>query len=184
MRNTSKMASALAAVALSFSMGSAQAALWDFTLTGEVIFADDTNDFNLSGGSPVTVSGTFDDGVLAGGTGTILFTGLNTFTVTAGDIEFTPDEVFAGTPELWLNAMTIDYLSGGFNFYATDLVTGAIFDSLFNEFDGEDIHMGLISGEWLSFSTTPVVIPVPAAVWLLGSGLLGLVGVARRKTTA
>ncbi|MFA7387228.1 MAG: VPLPA-CTERM sorting domain-containing protein, partial [Thiohalobacteraceae bacterium] len=25
-------------------------------------------------------------------------------------------------------------------------------------------------------------IPVPAAVWLLGSGLIGLVGVARRKT--
>jgi hypothetical protein len=31
-------------------------------------------------------------------------------------------------------------------------------------------------------STAPV--PVPAAVWLLGSGLLGLAGVARRKTTA
>jgi hypothetical protein len=27
----------------------------------------------------------------------------------------------------------------------------------------------------------PVVIPVPAALWLFGSGLLGLVGVARRK---
>lgn len=28
---------------------------------------------------------------------------------------------------------------------------------------------------------TPSAVPVPAAVWLLGSGLLGLVGVARRK---
>lgn len=28
---------------------------------------------------------------------------------------------------------------------------------------------------------TPAPIPVPAAAWLLGSGLLGLVGVARRK---
>ncbi len=27
----------------------------------------------------------------------------------------------------------------------------------------------------------PVVVPVPAAVWLFGSGLLGLAGVARRK---
>jgi len=25
------------------------------------------------------------------------------------------------------------------------------------------------------------VIPVPAAVWLFGSGLLGLIGIARRK---
>ena len=29
---------------------------------------------------------------------------------------------------------------------------------------------------------TPAAVPVPAAVWLLGSGLLGLVGVARRKS--
>ena len=30
-------------------------------------------------------------------------------------------------------------------------------------------------------TTPPFVVPVPAAVWLFGSGLLGLVGVARRK---
>lgn len=33
----------------------------------------------------------------------------------------------------------------------------------------------------LSHMTTYTVVPVPAAVWLFGSGLLGLVGVARRK---
>lgn len=32
-----------------------------------------------------------------------------------------------------------------------------------------------------SVDIAPAVIPVPAAVWLFGSGLLGLVGVARRK---
>jgi hypothetical protein len=31
---------------------------------------------------------------------------------------------------------------------------------------------------------TPTAIPVPAAVWLFGSGLLGLVGIARRKKQA
>ncbi len=38
-------------------------------------------------------------------------------------------------------------------------------------------------GQSPSFSGTivPVPVPVPAAVWLFGSGLLGLVGVARRK---
>lgn len=47
------------------------------------------------------------------------------------------------------------------------------------------IHMNfsLSAGDTVTFDTlfdvTPV--PVPAAVWLFGSGLLGLVGVARRK---
>jgi len=44
-------------------------------------------------------------------------------------------------------------------------------------------------GDWLlttdgtlTYGTAPVsAVPVPAAVWLFGSGLLGLVGVARRK---
>lgn len=34
------------------------------------------------------------------------------------------------------------------------------------------------------FTPTAVPIPVPAAVWLFGSGMLGLVGVARRKKAA
>ena len=32
-----------------------------------------------------------------------------------------------------------------------------------------------------SLILTPTVVPVPAAVWLFGSGLLGLMGVARRR---
>jgi hypothetical protein len=44
-----------------------------------------------------------------------------------------------------------------------------------------------INWEWDN-SDRPLVgvsaIPVPAAAWLFGSGLLGLIGVARRKKTA
>jgi len=42
------------------------------------------------------------------------------------------------------------------------------------------------SGEWgaddFTFATSPV--PIPSAVWLFGSGLIGLVGLARRKANA
>jgi hypothetical protein len=34
-----------------------------------------------------------------------------------------------------------------------------------------------------SLQFQPTVVPVPAAVWLFGSGLLGLIGMARRKKT-
>jgi len=44
-----------------------------------------------------------------------------------------------------------------------------------------DIQSMTISG--VTTGTHPPAIPVPAAVWLFGSGLLGLVGVARRKKT-
>lgn len=35
-----------------------------------------------------------------------------------------------------------------------------------------------------TFVTSPSAVPVPAAAWLLGSGLVGLMGVARRKQVA
>jgi hypothetical protein len=36
--------------------------------------------------------------------------------------------------------------------------------------------------DWkLTITTSGAVVPLPAAVWLFGSGILGLVGVARRR---
>jgi len=32
-----------------------------------------------------------------------------------------------------------------------------------------------------NFSITASTVPIPAAVWLFGSGLLGMIGVARKK---
>lgn len=44
-------------------------------------------------------------------------------------------------------------------------------------FDGQDVT-GSISGNTLAVDLAPI--PIPAAVWLFGSGLIGLVVVARR----
>jgi hypothetical protein len=185
-----KMVSTLAGVALVFGMGSAQAALWDFTLTGAVIYADALNDYNLGEGSLVTVSGVFDDSVLMGGTGTISFASGNaygnTFTLTAGDITFTPDEEIlpngADYPLLTLNAMAIDFGNGGLNFYATDTGSGATFNSYFGVFDGDDLtNLALISGEWTGYTVTAVPEASTYTMMLAGLGLVGFMG-ARRKS--
>lgn len=52
-------------------------------------------------------------------------------------------------------------------------------------FDDEGQDTGYIAnGFSLDFGATPILatVPLPAAAWLFGSGLLGLIGVARRKT--
>ncbi len=61
-----------------------------------------------------------------------------------------------------------------------------------SDWNGDGIPgAGMIDGPFPGFSANfnfvapnAAVIPVPAAVWLLGSGLIGLVGVARRKKAA
>ena len=50
-------------------------------------------------------------------------------------------------------------------------------DSIFLTANGNNYNFGVNIT-----SASSSVVPVPAAAWLLGSGLLGLIGVARRKT--
>ena len=53
-----------------------------------------------------------------------------------------------------------------------------------NGFDATIVGWSFSSQSITSYSMTVsnAVVPVPAAVWLLGSGLLGLAGIARRRT--
>jgi hypothetical protein len=64
--------------------------------------------------------------------------------------------------------------------------------------EGQGIHFDLFActtgsmpdtcqvseGDFAPFSHDATYVPVPAAVWLFGSGLMGLVGIARRKKVA
>lgn len=56
--------------------------------------------------------------------------------------------------------------------------------------DGDGVlGLGMTDGAFVGFNanfnfTAPAEVPVPAAVWLFGSGLVGLAGIARRRKTA
>ena len=51
-------------------------------------------------------------------------------------------------------------------------------------FSSFNANFDILSVHYDGFVPTPAAVPVPAAVWLFGSGLLGLVGIARRKKKA
>ena len=57
--------------------------------------------------------------------------------------------------------------------------TGDVIGNIVLELLGGETN--LISGFVDSYGAAEAVVPVPAAIWLFGSGLLGLVGVSRRK---
>lgn len=76
---------------------------------------------------------------------------------------------------------------GFFQDFVTDVDYGHfVGDGFFNVFEYDefgDSTLALVGSYILPLGTTPpvAVIPVPAAVWLFGSGLLGLIGIARRR---
>lgn len=61
------------------------------------------------------------------------------------------------------------------NFFKDDYPTGQ------NESFAGSVDFIRLHNDSSTFGTIPTSVPVPAAAWLLGSGLLGLIGVARRK---
>ena len=75
----------------------------------------------------------------------------------------------------------IDLVSGsfqGFGTLSTAQITDLLAGNMYVNIHTEIFPSGELSGRILE---AQAVVPVPAAVWLFGSGLLGLVGMARRK---
>ncbi len=167
--------------------GSANAALINLTVNGTVDAA--TNWGGLSAGDAITADLTLDTASYTGiGYETFNFTGDNALAITAGSFSFDQSMDSA------LNA-SITFNNGvmyDFNFGALFGVNGAPedFDSVgLNILASRSVTTGkggnavttnyVLAAHWDAATLTAV--PVPAAVWLFGSGLLGLAGVARRK---
>lgn len=83
-----------------------------------------------------------------------------------------------GTGTITGNACT-----GAAGNYACTLVSGGQVGPAWGTFNGNPYYE-VWKLELVRIGDAATVIPVPAAAWLLGSGLLGLVGVARRRKQA
>jgi hypothetical protein len=189
-----------AGLTLMFCAGAASAApvTYNYVITGEVLVGDeiDANLFGLTGnsgepgGETITAVGTFTADLSAAGDVSVLF-GLNsgnTMTIFAGsqtlfasdstgyNDDILPELVFNST----LPIQTPKLTAGSTFLYVVDYLkeSDPTFNSQFLSFD--DLSASSLFGDWISVELTPV--PVPAALWLLGSGLLGLIGIARRRS--
>lgn len=161
-----------AVLLLAVGMGSAQAAPQDYTwytITGDVLFANDPNLWGLTTGQQVEAKiGIFGDAT-ADGTYSVDFLYVDLDGI-SGDVGLSQDD--------FVNSGVFLTLTGGavsdFAFF-NDPYT---FESSFTQFsDGIE---GTAIGEWSSIQQTAV--PIPAAVWLFGSAL-AMLGWARRKSS-
>jgi len=120
-------------------------------------------------------------------------TSADTLTIygTAGDLGITTQQnLFSGNISSfdWTDGPFTDIFfaegSGGASAELLAAVGGSAGAFTYVGFSLESFDGEVISTDFLATQTTRSVpeVPVPAAVWLFGSGLLGLVGVARRKT--
>lgn len=156
------------AVLLSIGSGITQTSTSSGTATNGDSWTDTLTDLNISvdnsSGQELTFSFSYDITAIASATG---------------------DEALAGA--------LVDLLDDlGF----VDILAEADADSIFGPASANDSQFGsfaftLLDGEFNniagvvdSLGSASSVVPVPASIWLFGSGLLGLVGIARRKLAA
>ncbi|PCJ88864.1 MAG: hypothetical protein COA54_01130 [Thiotrichaceae bacterium] len=161
-----------------------------YVLTAGGDFALFANDISgMSGSLDAAGNMTFDAtgrlGIAAGFAGSI--------GVQAWNIDNAVDGDGTNTQDIWTSGTATSNATGANSAFS---MTGVpITGSDGAGFTGQLVTAGNIGTGWLFFANTqyserydldivlspPAVIPVPAAVWLFGSGLLGLVGVARRR---
>ena len=132
-------------------------------------FFDTSGNF-LDGSVEIKGKVDFPDGSKAKGTLMTATLGINNF---PGDTAFayTSDLLGFNTRDIVCNAVINDYLGGG-GCTKQESVIIALQDGGFD---------GPTEKGYKSDGLAVTSVPVPAAVWLFGSGLLGLVGMARRR---
>lgn len=170
----------LVAIMFSIHTGISHAAL----ITGDMGL---TGSYSTSGGTGPSDDTILELGSVTGtsGTGDIASTVTFGTVGTIDDVSFSfaafssvADVLTIGGWQLDLTSLTIvDQTASVLTLSGTGILSGNAFESTVVDWD----FSGNVTGS--SYSMTVTAVPVPAAVWLFGSGLLGLIGVARRKAS-
>lgn len=150
---------------------SAHSSLVNFNATGTVLTGPG---FGLNSGESFSAIGVFDDlgGITGSGLEEFVLTSI-TINLNGTQFDFSMDTT--GSPEISFN----NNVFNGFNYTASSGSLGAPASLSSTGLNVTEPGNVLFFGQWSSVVLTPV--PVPAAIWLFGSGVLGLAGVSRRK---
>lgn len=173
-----------------FTAGGADAAMITQDLSGEITFAAQDNVFGVALGDGLSWTMTYDLKDLDPGYNTIIIGKEADYQlrVTVGSRTFleTEDNMYGSTP--WSGPIVMfddDNNLSGINFLIDDYTNSYRFKSSGDSsFDIYEIIDGFRDGEKLvsgTLSFEPAPVPVPAAFWLLGSGVVGLVGIRPRR---
>ena len=146
-----------------------------------------TGSFNDNGvgffGTPWVASQQMFDNTVSGSTAN--WSGVSASGAFSYDYTLTADQTATGVYFNWGAAVDIAVLA----IFDCDInaAAGTACGSVYTEGlapQGTIMKNGPFAGQHATFEGEVSAVPVPAAVWLFGSGLLGLVGVARRKKQA
>jgi hypothetical protein len=175
----------------------------DFTNSGGIL-AGSTSGLSLTGSTLIMVNGLGGLGLVTGDLGGLSFsTGVlmaggslqmggtfgagGSFTITGNGSNGVPNStIFSGTfsgPATWT---LVTLANGTHNYTLTGIVAGTLGSSFFT--NGVTVQLTINTGRGffngrthISSGDTNVVVPEPGSLSLLGTGLLGLAGVIRRK---
>ena len=170
--------------------GISQGAIVNFELTGIVVTHDlsviGNADPGLSIGDTITLTGSYDGSNLdpTYSSGFIDAYALQSSQLTFGNLSFNDNDYVAGDLlrlEFWAGTNELSSLLAQYSTFidGIDLAFDGSYDWQF--YDMTTSRQTMLTGAWDLNSFTTSSVPVPAAVWLFGSGLIGLIGVARRK---
>ncbi len=100
---------------------------------------------------------------------------------------------FSGFNWTWNGIEVINFGTGAWGAGYTDGIANFVWDGIYGHSYTLDYHTTIATGDPSGFGSVKIAyhfegtvnaVPVPAAVWLFGSGLIGLFGVAKRNRNA